>query len=254
MRPERRAVLTLIAAGVAAIATACATARGSAAGQSVQRVVERLPVNGRTMEVEEYAPPSTGERRPAVVLLHGSGGLHFYNGGQIHRYARRLAARGFVAVVVHYFDATGSYDTDAAEERRNFEAWIGAVRTAVSWVRGLDDVDSARVGLFGHSLGGYLAVGVAAEDSRVSALVEMSGGLEPFLAGRVQHLPPTLILHGTADDIVPRSEADTLASYLSAHQLPFTIKLYPGEGHVLGDSAESDALRRAAAFLEGRGN
>jgi carboxymethylenebutenolidase len=188
-----------------------------------------------------------------VLLLHGSGGLHFYNGGAIHRYARALASQGFVAVVVHYFDATGTFSAEDEDERRYYDEWVKTARRAISTVRARPDVDTARVGLLGHSLGAYLAIGVAAEDRRVTTVVDMSGGLEPWIAKRATRLPPALILHGTDDDVVPPSAAELLAHFLADHHMPYEMRLYPGEGHGFGSQAEGDALARAAEFLRSGG-
>lgn len=45
--------------------------------------------------------------------------------------------------------------------------------------------------------------------------------------------PPTLILHGTADDVVPYQQAQQLNDRLQQHGVPHIYKLYPGEGHGL---------------------
>jgi dienelactone hydrolase len=228
---------------------ACASlSGGSPPGATLERATMRISVEGHKVTLEEYAVPST-ERHPAVLLLHGSGGVHFYNGGAIHRYARALAAQGFVAVVVHYFDATGTFSAGSEEERRCYDAWVAAVRQAISAVRARSDVDTARVGLLGHSLGAYLALGVAAEDPRVTAVVEMSGGLERWVVRRTRRLPPALILHGTDDDVVPPSEAELLARFLADHHVRYEMRLYPGEGHGFDGGAEEDAIARAAEFL-----
>jgi carboxymethylenebutenolidase len=219
----------------------------------VERATTRIRVEGHRVTLEEYTPPSPG-RHPAVLLLHGSGGLHFYNGGAMHRYARALASQGFVAVVVHYFDATGTFSADDEEERRCYDTWVEAVRQAISVVRGRRDVDTARVSLLGHSLGAYLAIGVAAEDPRVTAVVEMSGGLEPWIAKRSSRLPPVLILHGTGDDVIPPSAAESLERFLADHHVPHETRLYPGEGHAFDGEAEHDALARAVEFLQRKGH
>ena len=225
---------------------------GPSIGKTVERATTRIDVDGHRMMLEEYSPPSP-RRHPVVLVLHGSGGLHFYNSGAMHRYARALASQGFLAVVVHYFDATGTFSAGDEEERRCYDEWVHAVRRAISAVRARPDVDTARVGLLGQSLGAYLAVGVAAEDPRVTAVVDMSGGLEPWIANRANRLPPALILHGTDDDVVPASAAGLLAQFLSDHRVPYEMRLYPGEGHEFDSDAEDDALARAAEFLRSGG-
>ena len=237
------------AAALLLVCWSCASlSGGSRPGITVERAAAHIRVDGRRVKLEEYTAPSPG-RHPAVLLLHGSGGLHFFSGGAIPRYARALASQGFVAVVVHYFDATGTFSAGDEEERRCYDEWVKTVRRAISAVRVRPDVDTARVGLLGHSLGAYLAIGVAAEDRRVAAVVDMSGGLEPWIAERATHLPPALILHGTDDDVVPPSEAELLARFLADHRVPYLMRLYPGEGHGFGGRAEDDALGRAAEFL-----
>src|SRR5919206_4771178 len=219
------------AAALLLVCWSCASlSGGSPPGVTVERATTHIRVDGRRVKLEEYTAPSPG-RHQAVLLLHGSGGLHFFNGAAMHRYARALASQGFVAVVVHYFDATGTFSAGDGEERRCFDGWVHAVRQAISAVRARPDVDTTRVGLLGHSLGAYLAVGVAVEDPRVTAVVEMSGGLEPWIANRASRLPPALILHGTDDDVVPASAAELLARFLADHHVPYEIRLYPGEGH-----------------------
>jgi carboxymethylenebutenolidase len=207
-----------------------------------------VPSGGHAIEVERYAPSTPGGH-PAVLLLYGSGGLHWRGGHVMRRYAESLAERGFEAFVVHYFDASRTWMAGDAAERRYFARWVRAVSDVITYASALPEVDSQRVGVLGVSLGAYLAVGVAADDARVTALVDVSGGLEPFLTPHLARLPRTLILHGDADRVVPVSEAYTLARVMDERHLGYQLHVYPGEGHQLGDAAAADALARSAAFL-----
>jgi carboxymethylenebutenolidase len=233
---------------VAALCSGCASTWNLAAdGTRVAHGVEQYRSGDRTIAVDHYSTRAPG-RRPAVILIHGSGGLWFFGRRTMARYATSLAARGFETFVVHYFDATGSLYATGGSERRNFARWVTTLSDAVTYASREPAVDSSRIGVMGVSLGAFLAVGVAAEDRRIGAIVGIGGGLEPFLAGRVTRLPPALILHGDHDRVVPISEAYALALYLSSHDLPFELRIYPGEGHQL-DSSEADALARSTEFL-----
>ncbi|HEX8200055.1 MAG TPA: dienelactone hydrolase family protein [Isosphaeraceae bacterium] len=209
---------------------------------------DRFDCRGRGITVERFAPTTSG-RHPAVVILHGSGGMPA--GGLAFRaFARVLAGRGYVALIPHYFERTG---TTAADERTipvNFPAWMEAVAAAVTFAAGRPDVDPARIGLLGFSLGGYLALATATVDPRIRAVVECFGGLPEVLTSDAGKLPPTLILHGDADAVVPVSEAYKLQQLLTEHRVPHEIQIYRGVGHAfLGPSAE-DSGRRTLAFFD----
>lgn len=60
---------------------------------------------------------------------------------------------------------------------------------------------------------------------------------------------PTLILHGTADTIVPAQQASLLDSKLQANNVIRTMKLYVGDGHTLGFNASQDAMSQIQTFL-----
>jgi len=207
---------------------------------------------GRQITVERYEPGTPGQH-PALLILHGREGLQ--GGGFIYRMlAAELAQHGYAAYVVGYYDRTGtrfslSPETEAETHRRNFEAWMGAIQDALGWVGRQPGVDPARLGLVGVSLGAYLALSVAALDTRVRAVVELFGGLPDELADRLESMPPILILHGEADRTVPVSEARKLEQLLKERGFPHEAKIYPGQGHGFNGTVLFDVRERALAFL-----
>lgn len=207
---------------------------------------------GHTVQVDAYVPEGKGQRHPAAIVLHGSSGIHMVGGSGAQRYAEALANRGIAAYVVHYFDGTGTFSADDATEAREYWRWVRVIRDAVGWLRARPEVRPSRVGIVGVSLGAYVAVGAAASDPRVSRVVLMSGGLEPGIADSVRRFPPVLLLHGTADNVVPVAAEDTLTRLFTRHRVTMTVHRYPGEGHEFGDMAAVDAVDRSARFLADR--
>lgn len=248
-------VRALRGAVCAAIASAFVT--GCSGGLHVRPEATRLAVDESAIDVpsgtehlrvDTYLPHSAG-RHPAALLLHGSGGVHAIVGSSVTRYARALAEQGIAAFVVHYFDGTGDFTADDSIERANYFHWVGNVRDVVTWAAARTDVQPRRLSLMGQSLGAWLAVGVGATDQRVFRMVLMGGGLEPFLVDSIHRLPPTLLLHGALDDVVPLSDARQLQSFMQQHGFRVSLQVYPGEEHSFGDSAAVDALVRTVRFI-----
>ncbi len=214
----------------------------------VRDEVAYFKIHGRQIRVDVYKP-ETIERLPAAILLHGSNGIHAITSNTITRYAQALAHQGIIALVVHYFDATGDVAADDSVETANYFRWVKVLHQAVTWARGRPDVDKSQVGLVGYSLGAWLGVGAAAFDSRIKRVVLFGAGLEPFLADKIQRMPPTLIFHGDQDDVVPLSDATHLVDFLRSRNCPVELRVYHGEGHTFDDSTAIDALERAGRFL-----
>jgi carboxymethylenebutenolidase len=189
-----------------------------------------------------------GGARPAVILLHGADGMTFperYRSG-----ARRIAASGFHVFLVHYLDRTGERRASFSSLFRNFPAWSTTVSDAIAWVGRQPGVSSSRVGLVGVSLGGSLALTAAAQDSRVAVLIDYFGFVPEPLAATVRRLPPTLILHGARDPIVPVANAYALEALAKQTGAPYDLKVYADQGHGFYGAAERDADSRVAAFLD----
>ncbi len=203
---------------------------------------------GKSISVERFEPKGEG-RRPAVVIVHGSGGM-IVGGHATREAARRLAQRGYVAHVVHYFDVTGTILADRPTMNKNFAAWLRTIADAITHVSRQSNVDPDRIGLVGFSLGSYLSSTLGMYDERVCAVVDYFGGLPDVLAKDVKTLPPTLILHGDADKIVPVSEARSLESLLKARHVPHDLRIYEGRGHGFSGETFDDSARRTIAFFE----
>jgi dienelactone hydrolase len=154
------------ALAVALFAAACVSvSRPGADGTRVAHRMEQYWSVGHAIAVDRYSAVSPalapGRRRPAVILLHGSGGMILGGGRSIRRYARALAARGFETFVVHYFDATHTWIAGGPSERRNFSRWVQTVSDGITYALRQPSTDSGRVAIVGVSLGAYLGVGAA---------------------------------------------------------------------------------------------
>jgi len=207
---------------------------------------------GKPIGIETFAPePKVEGKRPAVVMLHGAGGLAAIGGGEAMRaVARVVAARGYVVVMVHYFDRTDTKFADEPTIKREFATWMRTVGDAVGHVSGLPGVDAERVGLVGFSLGAYLSLAEATYDPRVKGIVEFFGGLPEAMADRAGSMPPTLILHGDADKIVPVQQARDLERILKAKKVTYDMHIYEGAGHGFFGADGIDCVQRTVAFLD----
>jgi dipeptidyl aminopeptidase/acylaminoacyl peptidase len=249
MTGARRAALSTLVLALGAGACRMPSLRSPTAVRlPVESEVSFVESDGHRIRVDVYTPDRAG-RHPAAILLHGSGGIHMINPSLVNRYAEVLAEQGIICFVVHYFDGTGDFTASDSVETANYFHWVRELHDAVTWVQARADVRRNQIGLMGHSLGAWLAVGAAAADRRISRIVLLGAGLEPFLADSITRMPPTLMFHGDQDAVVPLSDAEHLAAFLRAHRFPVLYRVYPGEGHQFGDSAATDMLERAGRFL-----
>jgi dienelactone hydrolase len=201
---------------------------------------------GKSIRLDCFLPSTNGQRFPAIIGLHGSGGGH----ASMAEPASLLAARGYAVFVLHYFERTGTTEIDGlATIARNFPAWMKTIWDAVSFVAAQPSVDPERIGLLGFSLGAYLALSAAAIDSRVKIVVDYFGGFPKEMKLFMRRFCPVLILHGDQDATVPVAEAYHLQQMLEKKQIPYEIKIYPGVGHGFSGEIWRDSGLRTLAFL-----
>jgi dienelactone hydrolase len=118
-------------------------------------------VGGAPVRVEHFLPAGAG-KHPAVILLHSSEGMPERDAATYRYAARLLARKGYVALLVHYFDSTNITRIDRQDINETlFRAWMGAVRAAVRHAAGLPQEGRARVGPVGFAPGACLALSVA---------------------------------------------------------------------------------------------
>ena len=180
-------------------------------------------------------------------MLHGADGLTM-RGPQYRAGAQAIATIGCHVALTHYLDRTKERWVLPATLQQNLGPWLGTVGDAITWVRGRPRVDPNRIGLVGMSLGAALSLARAGQDRRIKALVDYFGPMPESFA-RITRFPPTLILHGAADPIVPVANSYAVESVLKNLGVPHEIAVYPGQGHVLVGKAQVDAGRRVSGFL-----
>jgi carboxymethylenebutenolidase len=208
---------------------------------------------GKAIRLHQIEPVGAGPF-PAILLLHGAGGnISFW----LDRMAPFLARLGVALYAVHYFDRTGTERADTATilDGIHVPLWLDTVNDALEAVAGRPKVNPRRIALLGISLGAFLALAHATLPNRrrVRAIVEVSGGLaSPYVPQATATFPPTLILHGDQDIVVPVSEARALDELLTRLGISHEIQLLSGEGHWFSPGAQLRILQHVASFLGAR--
>jgi carboxymethylenebutenolidase len=202
--------------------------------------------------------PGASGPHPAVILLHGAV-PRGYGNEEFAGMCRKLAAVGYYTMFIEYYSQAGpALPGGHPATGRDFAAWVNG--NFPVWTREIADgidvlgqnpaVERDRIALIGHSLGAFLALAVgASEGGQVAAVIEYYGGMNNSYLSMAANMPPTLILHGSADTTIPVRYAYELDALLTSHNRPHQMKIYSGVGHGLDPKTRADAWQRSLDFL-----
>lgn len=230
-------------------ATLVFAAVGSAA--TVTNNIEYVKRSSGPLLLDVSIPEGPGPF-PAVIVVHG--------GGFTHGNKRMFTTPIFEPLSYGRF-AWFTIDYRLAPAVRAQEQ-VDDVLSALAWVHQHTAeyrVDRQRIALMGESAGAYLvdyAAAVAPKETPIAGVVSFYGpadlaiqfkdkpvpdGLKAFFSDGLQKMspvnmvregmPPFLLLHGTADELVPYEESPKFCEALKAHGNQCDLYTIPGARH-----------------------
>ena len=218
-------------------------------GRSARRP-ERLyfESGGRKIRVDRYSPAGARSHR-TIIVLYGAGGMVF-DGPSMRRVARTLAKAGDTVYLLHYYNRTGNIVALDSTMQKHFGVWLGTLRDGIRWVHGREDAGTRQVGLYGYSLGGFLALAAASDTPLVGAVAEQAGGIWNSQENRIGKMPPVLMVHGLEDKRVPVEKyAKPLQRVLRQRGARVETEFVKGEGHVFSEAAMARVRPKVAKFF-----
>jgi alpha/beta superfamily hydrolase len=190
-----------------------------------------------------YVP---SDNRAAVIVLHGASSTRSTVLGQ----AAVLARHGYGVLL---FDGRGAGRSGGRS--MNF-GWYGErdVAAALDWLQGRSDVDPARIGAFGASMGGEVAIGALGADKRLRAVV--AEGATNRVAGDWSWLADSYGMRGRLQQTVNRVTY-AVTDLLTAAHPPATLRasvlraaprpvLLIAAGDVPDEATAGESIRSAA--------
>jgi dienelactone hydrolase len=213
------------------------------------------------------APPPG---RPAIVALHGCGGMYSRQAGREGQLAERMALRadpllhdGYAVLFVDSFRSRGLREVCTIRiGERTIKAATRRLDAlgALAWLASQKDVARGRIALVGWSHGGSAVLQAIDTSDRAVSAFEGRAQAPPFfraavafypgcaspLAARGRYRPgaPTRIYIGARDDWTPAATCVALGKAMAAHDEDFVVTTYADSYHAFDSPTGKLVLRR----------
>jgi len=211
----------------------------------------------------EIVRPEGAGPFPAVVWMHSCAGV-VRGARHMRDWSRRLARLGYLVAIPDSFSPRG-YPQGVCGNGGLVPARLRAddAYAALRHVENLPTVLADKIGLMGHSHGGWTVL--AAMDRDVAAEARVTTHAQHGFAAGIAFYPectagawvadyhaaaPLLILAGELDDWTPSAPCQRLAEWAQRQGQPVGIKIYPGALHSFDSYAPMMWVREAR---QGRG-
>lgn len=214
----------------------------AAAPQIETRVIE-FEHDGVTYQGYLARPRDIDGEVPGVLVIHEWWGLNEFARLQ----TRRLAELGYVAFAADMYGNGRTTDDPQVAGRLAGQLYADRPMMRRRAVLGLatlaqqTGVDNDRLGAIGYCFGGTVAVETGYAKTPLKAAVSFHGNPMPAQAGDENIAARFLILHGTADTLVPEQRLEAFSEALEEHGAEYRIIRYEGAKHSFTNPA-ADAL------------
>lgn len=217
---------------------------------------------------------AAGERRPAIVFVHGGPMRQMLLGYQYRHFYHMayginqwLASRGYVVLSVNFRSGVGYGNTfrRAPDTGGSGNAEYRDVLAAGQYLQGRADVDPARIGIWGLSYGGTLTAQALARNSDIfKAGIDLAGvhlwgnsvdpssrSFQSSVIGAIDGWrSPVLLVQGDDDRNVAFQQTTGLVQLLRARDVEFELMVFPEEVHdFLRHARWIEVFDRMDAFL-----
>jgi dienelactone hydrolase len=193
-----------------------------------------------TVTGEFDLPKNASGPVPAMVLLHGSGGLQGPSGANIRKWAAALNGWGVATLMVDSFGPRGVATTVADQSKLSSYADVADGLSALK-VLGMDSrIDRERIGVMGWSRGGSASLNTTLEtlrriiitdDLKFAVHVVLYGDAELQNRDRATDKSPMLFFHGESDNYTLIGPTREFADWAQSQGNPVTFVSYPNTYH-----------------------
>jgi len=248
--------------------------------------IEYKNINGKSLQLDIYKPKNVLKQSPLLVFIHGGSWSHGKRSDYMV-YLMSFAKKGYMTATVSYRLLKDGFYPDCAEDITDAVQWFfnhgenyGYDPDRIALIGGSAGAHLALLAAYGWKkpqISGDTAL-VPQSTHRIKAVVDIYGPVDfttdyarnqPLItrflnhsynempglyreASPIQYVnknsPPTLILHGTSDDLVPVSQSDQLKAKLDSLGVPNVYFKVPFWPHAM------DAVLRVNEFTQAKMN
>jgi carboxymethylenebutenolidase len=200
------------------------------------------------------------EKYPAVIMIHENRGLN----DNIKKTADILAKQGYVVLAVDLFQGQVTADPNRAREltsgvRNNPGTAIENMKSAVSYLGSLQNVNASRIASIGWCFGGgqSLQLALNSEDHPLAATIIYYGQVANETGELSKIKWPVLGIFGDQDQSISVDSVRAFEQALKETGVTNEIYIYPGVGHAFANPSNdnyapqetADAWKKTLAFL-----